>query len=107
MDDREDSPDCEVCSGEMKLIFSICGGFKVTGEGAHSSRFQARTGKGRYLFDKPVGPLDKRSRAYQKQQDDAHSTHYGPGQSCSMSNSEFKAYSDKRDGLNRGQTRFK
>lgn len=104
--DRGNTPECAECGGDMKLIISIAGGFKISGEGAYNSGFQSRTGKGKFLFDKPVGPLDPRSKAYQKKHDDESSKYYGPGQSAGMSSKEFKEWSGKRDQLDKGRTRF-
>lgn len=95
--DREDTPKCEVCESEnTEFVISICGGFKVPG--AHNPNFQPRGGKGKYLFGEPVGPADPRSKAYQKQRDDENSTHYGPGQTAGMTNSEYKQFASRRDG---------
>jgi hypothetical protein len=99
---REDAPVCR----ETSLIISIAGGFKISGSGVHSPGFSSRSGRGRYKFAEGVGPLDKRSKAYQKKQDDASSKHYGPGQSCSMDSKEFKRYSQTRDGMDQGRSRF-
>lgn len=103
---RFDSPKCEGCAGETELIMSIAGGFKISGAGAYNSGFQSRDGKSRNLFDKPVGPLDKGSKAYQKKHDDASSKYYGPGQSASMTSKEFKEYSSKRDQVDGGRSKF-
>ena len=107
MDNRFNAPDCDECGKETTLGISLCGGFKITGGGVHSPGFSARTGKGRYKFDEPVGPLDKRSKAYQKKMDDESSKHYGPGQSASMNSKEFKEFSTRRDQLDKGQTNFR
>jgi putative FmdB family regulatory protein len=103
---REDAPVCNECGKETSLIISIAGGFKISGGGVYSSGFSSRTGKGRYKFAEGVGPLDKRSKAYQKKQDDDASRHYGPGQSCSMDSKEFKKFSQTRDGMDQGRSRF-
>lgn len=103
---REDAPKCKKCGKDTHLIISIAGGFKISGGGVYSSGFSSRSGKGKYKFADPVGPLDKRSKAYQKKQDDDASKHYGPGQSCSMDSKEFKRYSQTRDGMDQGRSRF-
>jgi putative FmdB family regulatory protein len=103
---RLETPVCEVCTGETELIMSVAGGFKIKGEGAYNSNFQSRSGKSRQLFDNPVGPLDPRSRAFEKKQDDASSKYYGPGQSSSMNTTERREYNRKVDGMDHGGTKF-
>lgn len=103
---RNDSPDCRECGKETNLIVSVSGGFKITGGGVYNSNFQSRGTKGGFNMAPPVGPLDPRSKAYQKKHDDAASRHYGPAQSCSMDSKEFKKYSSTRDQMAKGRTDF-
>ena len=54
-----------------------------------------------------VGPLSKKSKAYQKKKDDENSKYYAPHQTFGTSGvNGFKGRQTKREQMKKGQTNF-
>ncbi len=77
--EREDARPCD-CGGELTQDITATAGFKITGTGAYNSGYCHNGRSLEFKRDKPVGPNNKKSRAYEKKMDDASSKNYGPGQ---------------------------
>ena len=69
-DDRKAGITCE-CGSQMEYEFSACH-FKPSADGAHAGRMN-KSGT-------PVGPLNPKTKAYQKRNDEANSKYYAPDQ---------------------------
>jgi putative FmdB family regulatory protein len=80
MAEREDPLECLECGGNMLPMITGGAGFKINGTGAYSSGYKHHGPKTKYGRGRPVGPLDKRSKAYEKNKDEKASSYYAPGQ---------------------------
>lgn len=76
---RNDDLECE-CGSNMTLLISGGAGFKISGSGVASPGYKHNGAAKKYKRGRPVGPLSKDSKAYEKNQDDKSSKYYGPGQ---------------------------
>tara|TARA_B100000780_G_C21121943_1_gene454526 strand:+ start:2346 stop:2711 length:366 start_codon:yes stop_codon:yes gene_type:complete len=81
MSEREDPVACE-CGANMLPIITGGAGFKIQGGGVASSGYKHNGPKLKFKRGRPVGPLDSRSKAYEKNKDESSSTYYGPGQNA-------------------------
>jgi len=81
MSEREDPVDCE-CGAEMLPIITGGAGFRIIGSGVASPGYKHNGAKKKFKRGRPVGPMDSRSKAFEKSQDDKSSIYYGPGQNA-------------------------
>ena len=77
--EREDPVTC-TCGAEMLPLISGGAGFSIRGEGVASVGYKHHGPKMKYKRGRPVGPLHSKSKAYEKNKDEASSSYYGPGQ---------------------------
>tara|TARA_R110001592_G_scaffold240122_2_gene500126 strand:- start:915 stop:1265 length:351 start_codon:yes stop_codon:yes gene_type:complete len=91
---RTDDQDCN-CGQKMKYEFSACA-FKPSVGGAHKGR----------LIAPDVGPLSKKSKAWQKKMDDKNSQFYAPGMHGSMTASGRKDFNYKAREMAKGNGNF-
>ena len=103
MSEREDPLACE-CGAAMLPIITGGAGFKITGGGVASAGYKHNGPKMKYKRGRPVGPLDSRSKAYEKNKDEGASSYYGPGQGSWLAQDTVRrdAHNIKKDhhGLN-------
>jgi putative FmdB family regulatory protein len=79
MSEREDPLVCE-CGANMLPIITGGAGFSIQGSGVASPGYKHNGPKMKFKRGRPVGPLDSRSKAFEKNKDEKASTYYGPGQ---------------------------
>jgi putative FmdB family regulatory protein len=80
MSERTDPIACLNCEGPMSQVITGGAGFKIGGAGVASPGYKHHGPKTKYGRGRPVGPLDSRSKAYEKNKDEKSSTYYAPGQ---------------------------
>lgn len=81
MSEREDPLACE-CGAAMLPIITGGAGFKITGGGVASAGYSHNGEKKKWKRGRPIGPMDARSKASEKNRDDKASKFYGPGQTA-------------------------
>lgn len=81
MSEREDPVTC-TCGAEMLPIITGGAGFSIHGAGVASVGYKHNGPNKKFKRGRPVGPMDSRSKSFEKNQDDKASSYYGPGQNA-------------------------
>lgn len=80
LSEREDERHCKECGGLLAQRLTATAGFRISGGGTYSPGYSHNGKSLEFKRDKPVGPNNKKSRAYEKKMDESVSKNYGPGQ---------------------------